>query len=259
MSFIGALGNNTDDNNFNFNFNDINIRIVNIDTSNNARFLDSNSSNYTNKIVLNSSNYTDKIGFNSSNYSDYIGLNSSNYTDVIDSYSSNYTKRINEELSDRIGFPAIAYPLDLPSGVYIPLKAQELILANVSELVGAHTGAIAGIQEEIIALVGVEGGAVGIVGGAAVVAGEAYTKAGEAETTANQAQTTANNALTTANTANGKSDTALSIWNVGTDFAGDANNPVYDYTNNIYHLQTGNVGIGVTNDIYIYICMCIYV
>jgi len=26
------------------------------------------------------------------------------------------------------------------------------------------------------------------------------------------------------------------------------NNPVYDYTNNIYYLKTGNVGIGVPND-----------
>jgi hypothetical protein len=266
MSFIGALGNNTDDNNYNFNFNDLKIRIVDIDTSNYAKFLDFNSSNYTEEIGLNSSNYTDVIGlnssnytdvigFNSSNYTDVIGFNSSNYTDVIDNYSSNYTERINQELSDRIGFPAPLFPLEIPTGVYFPLKQQEVILGEVGTVVGAHTTAIAGIEQQIIGLVGVEGGAIGIVAGAVTLAGEAYAKAGQALTAANQAKTIGENAQedadtaqTTANTADGKANTALSIWNKGTVFAGDANNSAYDYTNNIYHLQTGNVGIGVNND-----------
>jgi len=278
MSFIGALGNNNENGGNNtFNFNDIKIRIVDIDTSNYALYLDTNSSNYTDVIGLNSSNYTDVIGinssnytdviglnssnytdvisFNSSNYTDVIGFNSSNYTDVIDNYSSNYTERINQELSDRIGFSAPLFPAELPSGVYIPLKAQELEIAGVSQLVGVHTTAIAGIEQQIIGLVGVEGGTIGIVAGAVTLAGEAYAKAGQALTAANQAKTTAENAQddadtaqTTADTAEGKADTGLSIWNVGTIFAGDTDNEAYDYANNIYHLQTGNVGIGVTND-----------
>jgi len=154
MSFIGALRNNNESGGNNtFNFNDLKIRIVDIDTSNYARFLDSNSINYTDEIGLNSSNYTDEIGLNSSNYTDVIGLNSSNYTDeigfnssnytdVIDNYSSNYTERINQELSDRIGFSAPLFPAELPSGVYIPLKAQELEIAAVSQIVGLHTTAI---------------------------------------------------------------------------------------------------------------------
>jgi len=262
MSFIGALGNNTDDNNYNFNFNDIKIRIVDVDTSNYARFLDYNSSNYTDEIAFGDSNYTDVIGLNSSNYTDVIGLNSSNYTDVIDIYSSNYTKRINEELSDRIGFPASLFPVELPTGVYIPIKVQELEIAEVAQVVGLHTIAIGGIEEQILALVGT-GGIIGIITGGAVgtaisKANTAQTTAENAQTTADAAQTTANTAQSTANTAQSTAETAtitaeetqtiaedalnnadiaLSIWNKGTD-----------YPNNIYHLQTGNVGIGVPNN-----------
>jgi hypothetical protein len=245
MSFIGALGNNTDDNNYNFNFNDLKIRIVDIDTSNYARFLDSNSSNYTEEIGLNSSNYTDVIGIHSSNYTDVISFNSSNYTDVVDNYSSNYTERINQELSDRIGYPAPLFPVEIPTGVYFPLKQQELIIADVGRIVGLHTTAITGIEQQIIGLVGVEGGAVGIVAGAVTLAGEAYTKANQAISTANTAKSTAETATITAEEtqtiaerAEGKADTALTIWNKGTG----AN------INNVYHLQTGNVGIGVSND-----------
>jgi hypothetical protein len=268
MSFIGALGNNNESGGGNntFNFNDLKIRIVDVDTSNYALYLDTNSSNYTDVIGinssnytdvigLNSSNYTDVIGFNSSNYTDLIGFNSSNYTDVINNYSSNYTERINQELSDRIGFPAPLFPIEIPTGIYFPLKEQELIIADVGRVVGLHTIAIGTIEQQIIGLVGVEGGAIGIVAGAVTLAGQAYTKAGQALTAANQAKTIGENAQedadtaqTTANTADGKADTALSIWNKGTVFAGDANNSAYDYTNNIYHLQTGNIGIGVTND-----------
>jgi len=51
MSFIGTLGNNNEcGGNNTFNFNDLEIRIVDIDTSNYALYLDTNSSNYTDKI-----------------------------------------------------------------------------------------------------------------------------------------------------------------------------------------------------------------
>jgi len=66
--------------------------------------------------------------------------------------------KINGELSDRIGFPASLYPLVLPSGVYIPIKAQELEIAEVAQIVGAHTGAIFGIEQQILGIVGVGGG-----------------------------------------------------------------------------------------------------
>jgi len=272
MSFIGALGNNNESGGGNntFNFNDLKIRIVDIDTSNYALYLDTNSSNYTDEISFNSSNYTDVIGLNSSNYTDVIGLNSSNYTDVIgfnssnytdviDNYSSNYTERINQELSDRIGFPAPLFPVEIPTGVYFPLKQQELIIADVGRVVGLHTIAIGTIEEQILALVGT-GGIIGIITGGAVgtaltTAANAKSKVEEAISTANTAKSTAETATITAEEgqtiaerAEGKADTSLSIWNRGTVFAGDANNPAYDYTNNIYHLQTGNVGIGVTND-----------
>jgi len=50
------------------------------------------------------------------------------------------------------------YPLVLPSGVYIPIKAQELEIAEVAQIVGAHTGAIFGIEQQILGIVGVGGG-----------------------------------------------------------------------------------------------------
>ena len=85
-------------------------------------------------------------------------FNSSNYTSNVSLDSSNYTGKINGELSDRIGFPASLYPLVLPSGVYIPIKAQELEIAEVAQIVGAHTGAIFGIEQQILGIVGVGGG-----------------------------------------------------------------------------------------------------
>jgi len=168
--------------------------------------------------------------------------------DVIDIYSSNYTKRINEELSNRIGFPALLYPFELPTGVYIPLKAREIEIAEVAQVVGFHTIAIGGIEKQILALVGT-GGIVGLITGGAV--GTVISKADAAQTTTDAAQSTANTARSTAETATitaeetqtiaeealNNADIALSIWNKGTN-----------YPNNIYHLQTGNVGIGVSND-----------
>jgi len=272
MSYIGALGNDNDingngDNSFSFNnsfnFNDLNIRIVDIDTSNYARFLDSNSSNYTDEIGLNSSNYTDYIGLNSSNYTDYIGLNSSNYTDEIGINSSNYTDEIISNLSssedssnytdeialnssnytDKIGFNSSNYcdMLDEYSSNYTKRIKNELsqdinnfeinpdILGSVS-LLGSITGFFTGTNS--------------IYGTIAIVA----TVAEAAQSTANSATSKANDAQDDADNAQDDVDIALSIWNKGTTFEGNSDDEAYDHTDNIYHLQTGNVGIGVPND-----------
>jgi len=79
---------------------------------------------------------------NTSNYVTQISLDSSNYTSNVNFNSSNYTDRMNEDLSDRIEFPASLILFVLSSGVYIPIKAQELEIGQVSQLVGVHTGAI---------------------------------------------------------------------------------------------------------------------
>ena len=107
MSFIGATGLNTFDEEI------------------------ENTSNYATRISLNSSNYTSNVNFNSSNYTNNVNFNSSNYTSNVNFNSSNYTGKINEELSDRIGFPASLFPIVLPSGVYIPIKAQEVEIGQL--------------------------------------------------------------------------------------------------------------------------------
>jgi len=153
------------------------------------------------------------------------------YCDILDGYSSNYTKRIKEELDENI----------------LNFEIKPEILGDVS-ILASTTGFFTGTTSIH--------GSIAVVATAAALGIE---KANNAQSKADDAQDDADTAQTTADTADGKADTALSIWNVGSVFAGDADNEAYDYTNNIYHLQTGNVGIGVTNDIYIYICMCIYV
>jgi len=96
--------------------------------------------------IQNTSNYATRIAFNSSNYTSNVSLDSSSYTSNVSLYSSNYTGRINKELSDRIGFPASLFPPSFPSRVYVPIKSQELEIAQVSQLVEVHTGAIYAIE-----------------------------------------------------------------------------------------------------------------
>jgi len=168
MSFIGATGLNTFDEEI------------------------QNTSNYTSNVNSNSSNYTSNVNFNSSNYTSNVSLYSSNYTSNVSLDSSNYTGRINNELSDRIGFPAALFPFQLPTGVYYPLKQQEVILGEVGNVVGLHTIAIAGIEEQVLALVGT-GGIIGIITGGAV--GTALTTAANAQNTANTANNKVDNLI----------------------------------------------------------------
>jgi hypothetical protein len=176
MSFIGATGLNTFDE-----------EIEN--TSNYATRISLDSSNYTSNVNFNSSNYTSNLYINSSSN---ISLDSSNYTSNISLDSSNYTGRINNELSDRIGFPAALFPFQLPTGVYYPLKQQEVILGEVGNVVGLHTLAIAGIEEQIVGLVGT-GGIIGIITGGFV--GTALTTATNAQNTANSANNKVDNLI----------------------------------------------------------------
>ena len=115
-----------------------------------------------------------------------IFLDTSNFlsSNILD--TSNYTTRIEGELSDRIGYPASLYPVELPTGVYVPLKTQEILTADVGRVVGLHTIAIGGIEEQILALVGT-GGIIGLITGGAV---------GTAITTANNAKNKAKEAIT---------------------------------------------------------------
>jgi len=161
MSFIGATCSNAFDE-----------EIQN--TSNYATWISLDSSNYTDLVSLDSSNYTSNVSLDSSNYTDSLSLDSSNYTDSVSLHFSNYTERIEEESSDRIGFPASLFPFTVQPGVYIRIKTQELEFAQVSQLVGLHTAAIRGIEEQILGLIGVEGAEVGLRGGAIATAGNAY-------------------------------------------------------------------------------------
>jgi len=72
--------------------------------------------------------------------------------------TSNYTTRIEEELCDRIGYPASLFPIELPTGVCIPIKAQEVEIAEVGRVVALHTGAICTVQQQVLGIVGVGGG-----------------------------------------------------------------------------------------------------
>ena len=124
MSFIGATG--------------LNTFVEEIEnTSNYATRISLDTSNYTSNVNFNSSNYRSNVSLDSSNYTSNVSLDSSNYTNNIRLNASNYTGRIEEELSDRIGYPASLFSLRLtPSGVYAPLKAQELEIASTGEIVG---------------------------------------------------------------------------------------------------------------------------
>jgi len=170
MSFIGATGLNTFDEEI------------------------ENTSNYASRISLDSSNYTSNVNFNSSNYTGSV------------SYFSNCTGRIEEELGDRIESPASLLPFVLPSGVYIPIKAQELEIAQVAQLVGAHTGANFGKEQQIAGIVGTVGGAGGLIGGAIATAGSAVITANNAYSKAQEALTKANNLIVSTTT--DKADTS---------------------------------------------------
>jgi len=111
MSFIGATGLNTFDEEI------------------------ENTSNYATRISLDSSNYISNVSLDSSNYTSNVSLDSSNYTSNVNFNSSNYTSRIETELSDRIGYPFSIIPPRFSSGIYTPLKAQELQLAETDTLV----------------------------------------------------------------------------------------------------------------------------
>ena len=178
MSFIGALGYNT----FDKEIDDVIINTSNhiLDTSNviSNHILDT--SNVMSNHILDTSNYIlDTSNIISNNF-----LDTSNYTSNVNLNTSNYTGRINQELSDRIGYPASVFPFELPTGVYFPLKQQEIILGDVGKVVGLHTIALAGLEEQIVALVG-SGGIIGIITGGAV--GTALTAAADAKNTANSA------------------------------------------------------------------------
>jgi len=161
MSFIGATGLNT-----------FHEEIEN--TSNYATRISLDSSNYTSNVNFNlsndTSNYTSNQNINSSNYIKNVNINNISYTGNVNINSSNYTERINNDLSDRIGFPALLFPVTLPSGVYVPLKAQEVILSTLGELVGAQGVAITSAAS-------VAASAFGIATGAAAAAGIGISKA----------------------------------------------------------------------------------
>ena len=105
MSFIGALGYNTFDK-----------EIDDVITNTSNHILDT--SNIITNYILDTRNIITSNILDTSN----CILDTSNIigNHILD--TSNYTTRIEEELSDRIGFPANAFPIDQPTGVYFPLK-----------------------------------------------------------------------------------------------------------------------------------------
>ena len=111
MSFIGALGYKTFD-------EEIDEVIMN--TSNHILIKSDIISNCildTSNYIFDTSNIISNHILDTSNViSDYI-LNTSNVISNHILETSNYTTRIEEELSDRIGYPALLFPLELPSGV----------------------------------------------------------------------------------------------------------------------------------------------
>ena len=111
MSFIGALGYNT----FDKEIDEVVINTSNhiLDTSNiiSNHILDT--SNIISNHILDTSNIISNHILDTSNYI----LDTSNIIDNYISDTSNYTTRIEEELRDRIGYPAQAFPIDQPTGV----------------------------------------------------------------------------------------------------------------------------------------------
>jgi len=217
MSFIGALGCNTFDKE---------IDEVIINTSDHILITSNIISNHildTNNYIFDTSNMISNHMCDTSNVtSDYFLDTSyviSNH--ILD--TSNYTARIEEELSDRIGYQASLYPFELPTGVYFPLKTQELEIAEVGRVVGLHTSAILGIEEQVLALVG-SGEIIGVITGGAV----------------GGATTTANNANSKANTANTQVDHV--IISTTADKA-DTSNFIID-TSNIITTRIDNLNSG---------------
>jgi hypothetical protein len=214
MSFIGATGLNTFDEEI------------------------ENTSNYTTRISLDSSNYTSNVNFNSSNYTSNVNINNISYTGNVNINSSNYTERINNELSDRIGFPAALFPFQLPTGVYYPLKQQEVILGEVGNVVGLHTLAIAGIEEQIVGLVGT-GGIIGIITGGFV--GTALTTATNAQNTANSANNKVDNLIISTTT--DKVNTSNYIINTSNIILTNTSNYIIDTSNILINNTQNKIGI----------------
>jgi len=165
MSFIGATGLNTFDDEIENTSNY--ITRTSFDTSNYIV----NTSNLISNHILDTSNY---ILDTSNILTNYFLNDTSNFiietSNIVSNHilnTSNYTTRIEGQLSDRIGYPAPLFPLEQPTGVYFPLKTQELLLADAGRVLGAHTIALAGIEEQILGLVGT-GGIIGLITGGAV-------------------------------------------------------------------------------------------
>ena len=164
----------------------------------------------------------------------------SNYISRIDNDSSNYVDRVEGELSTRIGYAATITPPSVATGVYVPIGELQGEITTIQEEITTIQGEITTIQEEIS---GIEGQITALeteVGASTLLdtftnfwTGTPSIYAGIAA-----AATLAGTAQTTASSANTKADTALTLWNKGTG----------NYVNNIYHLKSGNVGIGTNTD-----------
>ena len=120
--------------------------IDNVTTNTSNHILDT--SNIISNHILDTSNIISNDILDTSNIIDNHILDTSNIIGNHNLDTSNYTTRIEEELSDRIGYPASLNPFELPSGVYIPIKAQEIEIAEVGRVVGLHTGAIYAIEQD---------------------------------------------------------------------------------------------------------------
>jgi len=182
-------------------------------------------------ISLDSSNYTSNVNFNSSNYTNNVNFN-----------SSNYTSRIEGELSDRIGYPFSIIPPRLTSGVYVPLKAQELQLTETNTVVGTHTAAILVLEGQIESMV-VVGGIIGLITGGTL--GGAINLANTANNKANLANDKVDNLIIT--TTQDKEDTSNYVRNTSNIISTTVN--FNDFNSSNYVASTSNL-ISTTVNLY---------
>jgi len=255
MSFIGATGLNSFEEDIQDTSNYIASRVLEVQSQ---EILDNgNTSNYVKRLHT---ELRDEIGYEIGYNPDplYIAVPTGLYAriEVQETFVGNpkigivpasglFEKidNVESELSTRIGHAATVTPPSAATGVYVPIEEIQGKQTTIQEEIGGIEEEITTIQGEITTIQGeIRGIETQIstleseVGASTLLdtftnfwTGTPSVYAGIAS-----AATLAGTAQITASSANTKADTALTLWNKGTG----------NYTDNIYHLKSGNVGIG---------------
>ena len=152
--------------------------------------------------------------------------------------SSNYVGRVESELSTRMGYAATVTPCVkgvtcAATGLCVPIEEVQGEFTTLQEEIRVIQEEISGLESQISDFETGVGASTLLDTFTNFWTGTPSIYAGIAA-----AATLAGAAQTTTSSANTKADTALTLWNKG---AGN-------YTNNVYHLKSGNVGIGTSTD-----------